>query len=781
MLSIRRLVVLAIGIGVVAAAAAAGAPRGLQERDRSSPTVTGMPLLDPETSALVRQALTGSPKGFDALVTLARTMGFSIADDTLQVVQRPLAEPRLGLKVTLSELRAYHRMSLQGHSVRFSGVVDPFVFMLGKLGCQVDLRRAVIEGITSLVWSPSPAGRTAARVIVAIGLERGSNLLSASSGRDPVLDPLQYLFLVRDLSEEVCAMIRRAEASRPRIVPASLVSGGRRPRSGQDKGPPGFFEDGTNQGMGMVSSVVSGEIADSLAEHGGTRAFEKGGSMAAGAAVFLSLVKFMATYVCMEGDWTIENPPLVRTQLTGEDAETRKITCRLHWNVPALMQALKEWRTQINAVAGFVIDVDMPKNEALAYKRVEWSLKDGQFTRPDQFCVRFGTGIDATRQETDGNGNTSIALTGLRQRKALDPKRVQPYRRTVGLVLHAAVKDNKDGAQNIVDLAFGAGGLLPGAGLAPVVVLNQIFETVYRARWLPGAMTTVPVRDWTVPGSFTAALEFSAIGFGNVVINDSLDTRRMRRWWVGHRLQTVTMELRPAFPQSGRPRPETVAMLPPEIQAKLQRALDEQIFVAPDVLYAHAVNDRERDEMVDAQGCALPDKTSHAVADLFWQDSDDPAREDAEGRVVGWNVEQVLRQYPRRPAPTFNARLTVDIPAGRFKIEGSDVALLALATAEGTRAGAPAKTGLILVPLGPGEREPARDGHLVDAEGPLPQAVLDVLRDPRLAKPGVEYVFTVEESFDLWRVFDTARGPERHPVHVNRKWTFEFHPPVVPK
>jgi hypothetical protein len=704
-----------------------------------------------------------TPENFDALVELTRRMGFSVADEHLVVVQPPLAEPRLGLKISLNELRVYLQMARAGHRVPLSGVFDPIEYNLARVGLKVDLRRPAMKRLDALLESPDESLRTMATVVVGLGLRRGVDIF-ADTG-DPMLDPLQFLFLVRDLSEEICQPLRRAIRSAPRavpaprVVPAALIvrRGSGQWSTMQPYGPllTGWSEDGVNVGAGLAIGGILTYVDESVAANGGSAAWETFGGVTSVLGAVLSIVKFVGAYACIKTEWTVENPPLVRTKSTHDDGETEVVKCRFRWDVPALMDALKRWRTELNLVSSFQADFDMPKSDVLANTTVKWTLTEGeveadQTTRdPERWSVRFGSGMNQLNQPIGPDGVSSITLVGLHQRQAIDEKTAEPFMRKVMLTVYPALKSLDDTAQNTVDSAASLGtAALVATGAAPIGLINVAFETVFRSHWVPVASKVIKVRDWAVPGSFTAALSVDLIGGGTVVTTDKPDTRETTRWYIHHHLDSLNLQLRSAGTERG------------QAERTYRSAEDD---------YVHFVNDNERNDSW-WRDCATERNRSKAT--LEWD----------KGTHGQW--KDFKPAGTARPANAFTdlrPRLTVNPASGAFVAEAVSVPLLVWATVKNSD-GQGDKAGWLTIPLAPGEPEPV-PGEAEDAplrvSGVLPERIRKVVADPTRAKEGEEYLFNVERTKIRWREFKTSGGTVRLPLTMKILWKFEYHPPVV--
>ncbi len=125
----------------------------------------------------------------------------------------------------------------------------------------MDLRRPALKRLDALLESPDESLRTMATVVVGLGLRRGVDIF-ADTG-DPMLDPLQFLFLCETFpkksASQSAAHIRSLPTSTrgPRVVPAALVvrrGAGQVSAAQTPLGPllTGWSEDGVNVGAGLA-------------------------------------------------------------------------------------------------------------------------------------------------------------------------------------------------------------------------------------------------------------------------------------------------------------------------------------------------------------------------------------------------------------------------------------------------------------------------------------------------------------------------------------------------
>jgi hypothetical protein len=569
---------------------------------------------------------------------------------------------------------------------------------------------------------------------------------------------------VRDLSEEICLPMRRAirsaprATSAPRVVPAALIV--RRGAGQLSAAPtpwgqtPGWAEDAFNGAAGLVVGTTLTYVDEAITAEGGSTAWGAFGGVTSVIGMVLSIVKFVANYACLETEWTVENPPLVRTKSTRIDAETRNVKCRIRWNVPALMEKVKQWRTELNRSTGNLVDFDMPKSDVLANATVEWTLREGEddpmesAKNPERWCVRWGDGINPLDRRTDADGMTSITLTGLHQRQAVDSKTAEPYMRKVMVTVYPALKSNQDAEQTGTDLLVNVGSVaLIEAGAPPIALINVAMETIFRAHWLPAGSKWIQVRDWVVPGSFTAALSVDVTGGGTVTIVDKPDAKDVKRWYIHHHLESVDLQLRLA------------ATAPAQGKRTYRSTQDD---------YVHFVNDNERDDSW-SRDC-VTDRT-WSKATMTW---DEATRDKWKaGGPAG-------ATRPASPFADLLPRLTVDPASGAFVAEVLAVPLLVWVTTKNSEGNE--KAGWLTIPLAPGTAEPSQ-GESEDAplkvSGVLPERIRKVVADSSQAKEGEEYLFNVERTTTRWREFDTSGGTVRLPLKMKILWKFEYHPPVV--
>ena len=386
-----------------------------------------------------------------------------------------------GIKVTLKTLLLDIQLGSKGvHGpLPATATVNPQI----RQAFLDDLRRA-----TELDESDMTGLRHMSHLIVMIGLnsENPYDLLDATVSENVELNALQVYLILHRLSAELVArslQYQPAQLSFLNKVPKAFAY------TAADTAPchmtdtQGLWTDGIATGSGIIlGGVVEWggltEVLEKMDFITDTQA-EKFSKMGLYGNMLSNVAKLAATIWAFEARIKATPYPLERTKtkVAGKDG---KVNARFYMNTgdPQFVNCL---RPMFNAAG---LDFSLPNDGPIAGSLVEWTIHT-PVGSPDDVIETVGS--DPLHGTTDDNGETEIRIRGKAQKKDLTGKQLLQVDRFVPIRATINLK-NKNGTQDLIDLASGVGGI--------PALWNLPFELLNRMPFLYAADVKLKVTDW---------------------------------------------------------------------------------------------------------------------------------------------------------------------------------------------------------------------------------------------------------------------------------------------
>lgn len=419
----------------------------------------------------------------------ARLCGFAIWKEDRTKVADPTGSPALHLAVTDTEIEEYTSMFRTGHSVALSDMIGA----IDVLGKSIGVKRSCEPFVMGWLQSGDRSDNASVRALVCFLQDLGSLRSGGAAGvfanGNVRLDPIQSLFILRVLTEDIGVPVRRALAKhKPSTLLASTS-----PIPEPKVELAGWAEDlYTGVIVEHYESVVE---AMELGEEATATYMEQVGR----ANAIASLAKFVATYTYLKGDIGVEGrgQPLVRNW-DGDEGEERTVVAHFYIDAPRAMNWLKEHRILLAQFLG--LDLDMPKSGDLADVRTEWDLDESPnpalqiiYTSREQ-DERFK---DPYKVYTDEKGKARVNYVGAKREPPLVKTKIMPEDKVVWLHVTPQAKA-VEMKQDIVDALLGAVGIKGG----PTGFVTVLMETLYRMNWTGTVTYPIHVRDWQEAETF---------------------------------------------------------------------------------------------------------------------------------------------------------------------------------------------------------------------------------------------------------------------------------------
>lgn len=476
-----RVVVIAVVVGVLF-----GLPlAGMGSRSRPGDQAPTTPDLRYQRLAEIATQLRDPKNEAAPLVTeAAKLCGFAIWSEDRVKIADPTGGPALGLAVTDAEIRGYGAMYRAGHAVALNDLLAGLDVLYKGIGAKGSCADIIKEWLRNGVFSENASAQALTQFLHYLGAQH-QNGADASFGEEAQLDPIQTLFIVRVVTEEMAGPVRKSLAKlKPKVEMASLEP----EQAGE---APGWAEDafsGAVSGMwGAVSDIINGvdSVAGVESEAASARYTDRLGK----ANAMLSIAKFILTYTFLKGDIVVEDPgqPLVRTKDTSP-GERRTLAATFRIDGTRVTDWMKDNRKLV-ALAG--LDIDMPKTGPLKSVETAWELGQSLKYASKQLVQVVGQ-VDISKVKSDANGVARITLEGKPQPKALDPKKVKPLEKSIWVRVTPQVKATEM-QQDLTDAVLGAIGIKSGPGLG---WLTPVMECLYRMKWKGSEHMVLRIRDW---------------------------------------------------------------------------------------------------------------------------------------------------------------------------------------------------------------------------------------------------------------------------------------------
>ncbi|MCC7230868.1 MAG: hypothetical protein IT203_10780, partial [Fimbriimonadaceae bacterium] len=363
----------------------------------------------------------------------ARLCGFVIWDEDRKPLLQPSSSTRLNLALTDSEIQLYSQMFSQGQGVAIGDVVNAYSHILKQDDMVEPITALLVGELNELCFSKDANSQT-----LGAFLTNQANVHGTVTGffdEKTELNAIQALIILRVLTEDT--LLASRSGGRLKFGPLGLnqpLFASLQPMPSIEV--PGWQEDGY---AGVMTSVVSTVVDFFDAE---------GMKNNLGVANLLSgIVKFVATYACLKGEITIEEPgsPLVRRQSTAA-GERRTLDAKFSIDGTKATEFLKKNRKYFLQIG---LDVDMPKSGPLGGIETKWEIGQSQRSTKNHLIQTVGQ-QDISKIVTDEAGIAKLTVEGVPRSEALDPKSVTPVIKRVGILVTPQVKSTEI-KQDIVD------------------------------------------------------------------------------------------------------------------------------------------------------------------------------------------------------------------------------------------------------------------------------------------------------------------------------------------
>jgi len=461
-------VVIALSMGLVGGVLGSGlglGPQGVDERLERLDSIAGkLSQRSGDDTALLTEAF--------------QLCGFTIWNEDKVRLAGPSGEPALHLAITDAEIRGYLAMYRSGHAVKLGDLINsldlPYQSIGGKGSCGVFLKDWLQTGVVS----SNPSSRATNGFLRSLAI-RHATLADNAFDDNSELDPIQALVVLRIMTEEMGAPLRKAIAKvKPPTLLASLT-----PKVLQQEAP-GWAEDGFVGGITGMFGALSDVLDKEESAYGSyAKGVEKANAIA-------SISKFILTYTFLRGEIRIDAPgnPLIRTK-DRTPGDRRTLIASFKIDGTKVTDWMKDNRKLV-ALAG--LDIDMPKSGALKGIETEWRLDQSRQYATKQLVQVVGQ-VDISKVRSDANGEARVTLEGKPQLKALDPTKVKAHEKAVWVDVTPQVKSTEM-QQDIVDAITGAIGIKEGK--PGPAWLTIIMECLYRMKWSGTTSLKLGVRDW---------------------------------------------------------------------------------------------------------------------------------------------------------------------------------------------------------------------------------------------------------------------------------------------
>ncbi len=423
------------------------------------------------------------------LTEAVRLCGFSVWTESRAKIADPLTTPGLDLAITDREIAGFADLYKRGDRVELSDLIAAFEPIYRDAGGKKGLAFHVDALVRKNLFGVKPAPQMLAVFLQDLANtheEPGDKPLSMNSQ----LDPIQALLIVRVITEEIGAALRKSAKGETEY----FALRGPAPIEDEDLG---WAEDAFAGGItGLFEEVVGG-----IGEMGGkvTNAVGKANALAA-------ISKFILTYQFLRGEMTLEGKgqPLIRTK-DFDAGDERTTVARFYIDGTGVTDWLKDNRKYFHALG---LDLDTPKTGPLKNVETYWRLSQSYKYATKQLIQAARGTTDLSRLKTNDAGEARVTWDGKPQPKKIDPKKAMPVMKSVWISVSPQVK-SVEVQQDLVDAVTGAIGLKDG----PVGVISPIMEILYRMKWNCPLNFELQVRDW-VEGETIGQFTMEAKGSG---------------------------------------------------------------------------------------------------------------------------------------------------------------------------------------------------------------------------------------------------------------------------
>lgn len=443
--------------------------------------------------------------------------GITVLDNDGSTLQ-PGAAPGAGIKIDRWEVVTLGMFAQNPVAERLSDFSDMITTKLPGLAGQ-PLGDWILDGLRTMAVSSKPQARFFARFIVELGRQQAfspDDILGTATPDDVVLDGVAVELLLRRLAADVWAYAVSIHAGPVPFAPATATPDASSTSTSIQLDAETTQPCSINETAGKILDATAvgfttafDKLTEYFIEHSkslsGTSALESLKNFGAAANILLAVGKLIAYYASLRVKIEMQAaPPLKRTKTT-KAGEMKTLVVTAYMDVPTYLQMINCFRIMLNALG---MDVSMPNSGKLANSDANWLIAQGggangiiRFTRADPNNPASG---DPIHQHTDENGQASIGLEGVPQKKDL-PESSPPVNKA-GEVWVTVQPKPPSFSQDALDALVGVS---PGLGLIGVVPV----EMLLRSNLLKPAELPFTVIDW---GAEMFRLDFTSTVTGGV-------------------------------------------------------------------------------------------------------------------------------------------------------------------------------------------------------------------------------------------------------------------------
>ena len=470
--------------------------------------------LDVAAMIMARQISKFDNSSLPTLLTALQAAGFAIVDEKHNILRRPMGDGR-GQGLTFYDFEAVGAIKLGNHGLGTS--LDIISGIITKSTPEMPASQfsaLVLQEIREHANSENPYLRFWAGLIIELGKASPKPVdLMTASPSEVSLSVLQASLLVRRLQGDFysrhatpnhASRLQTTADATPTFLPVAwttnnLSSFRRMVLPTTLDGPCNLDNDESLffDGQAVLLSTWANKQLEQVVG-------EKLGLGLAGANIALGWLKLVAAVTALQGEITVDNPPLIRT-LNSTPGEKRLMTARI-WSEVGKLETLNCLRPLVNAATG--LDFNMPSSGPLGNVAVEWHFAGDNEIRVNDAATRNlqnfvvfqapdGANRNQLKQVTDDDGISKMWLVGTPKIPAVvyqkDPLRIE---KQADVVVGVTLKSAKDGKQNWLDIlgtSLGSIGAVAGE-LNPLGILGALPEIGFRTPWA-AARVTIPVID----------------------------------------------------------------------------------------------------------------------------------------------------------------------------------------------------------------------------------------------------------------------------------------------
>ena len=509
----------AAGGGAVAATPT-GVPR-IGDPRAALPSPAAAPAGDRIAAAtsLAEQVRGGGERGAAALLTALRLSGIGVRGANGEMIVDPV-RPYQGTIINAWEIRPLVALARRERTVLIP--LEELALLVRTVAPptrDVAIEAQLIDGIRHHATDSASALNFWANFVAALGDDDAAFGAPApgTAGEEErvVLNGLQASLLMRRLATDILVRANPPQASSPLLAPLRWLA----PRplyaaaspaqcqlteTGQTIMDLTAFGSGAVVGGVKVGDLGFGGLMEAIFGEG-TKAADRASLTGKVAAAFLGYAQFIMTYLAVDAEITLDQPPLPRTREPGpQTGETRNLVAVITMNTGD-EQAVNCFRMMFNSVG---LDFSLPQGGPAKGAMVAWRGIEGfdqaaealhrgpeaivQFVDDPANRIQNSASPQTSRnaiinQKADDNGTVRITVEGRGQKKPL-PRDVGRVAKQATVGIQVALK----GADLFGDVKDAASAGMAGA--AGLVTLP--LDLLYRMKWFSAAQLTFPVLDW---------------------------------------------------------------------------------------------------------------------------------------------------------------------------------------------------------------------------------------------------------------------------------------------